>query len=1043
MSNLGERQGADPDSTGAELEVVEAEEIDSDPSYTEDGPYHGGRRAPRRSDRPPDTSAATTALVLGSRRTTRVNSGIAPSRLETTEIQPYGAQAKEAKVTAAKKKTISKPLEVDKFRAGSKSPHAPSIKSEWEDVMLEMIMEVVDLVQGNRSMGAASSRRYPAQGIPTEYLDLSRLPDDVLLSTARKAVQPGAWAETVIRVHGFFQRLFRRPISAACLRTVISTYHGTDDEPEYHFGPNPTDALQFVQALLPGCTWESASAVIFLDNLVRYSHYYQFYCPDFVHRFFHHNMILGVVGFWISDFMLRSYLPSRVPAFASTPEEYRAQVVNILRIARSQAAEGYMPLARMLFDSDNTLALIHLGAHSPKLLRMFPLYLEQSRIVKIQMYLAYVYHSRPEQDLYFYILMTTFGGIYRGAVGYGETIPDDLEPTDIHGLYECYEFRDHIQLPSDDILGIPLEPWVTLPEVEQIRAWYAEEQVAYYHNCAETSSVTRFQRTEELREILFRAAPTTIGAEPTSEGGSATAADSHQSSPSRKPRPRQKQVVGDRLASAVIPATLLRFETGGLATTGSPVNRRKKKDSSPPTSSSDSIPHKRSRKAGQESDDVDHSSSSESSCQGIRSFKDSGQRVVNKYSSKSSTIIRQSDALRTLTPKSHLDRIHQKSGLIWFHQRSYNPSIAFKVFMFCWSLSRNWQWDSLRLFHFLPTKRAQELARDKFKGTYSDFLDAIRGLAATYRVAYGKAYGDAFLEMVNRAYAQQAGVSYSWDFLESTFNDLLHRFYEAARNPLVRTHLPGRRHTCKPIKLIPDQWGAALIDAFQALITEFRHPSVFQDTREAKPEKPINPKGELDRNGKPIGVTPTPRVVAKVDPPDFSKMMCYKSFLHHYKIPSHKGEVPAKAITISSTFSGIQPNLCAHIIHSFDPSALTDADHTALTLTNDRVAFHLAGMPFIFQVVTRMLTALVTFVILGLCMMYVDDLLAVSILSTVDRDMAQADEAITLLLAMVGTVAVPNSSDAAGEFRRTLREGAHKLLRDSVSDTSQGSFQIA
>jgi hypothetical protein len=244
--------------------------------------------------------------------------------------------------------------------------------------------------------------------------------------------------------------------------------------------------------------------------------------------------------------------------------------------------------------------------------------------------------------------------------------------------------------------------------------------------------------------------------------------------------------------------------------------------------------------------------------------------------------------------------------LIWYHQRASNPGIAFKVFMFCWSLSRNWQWDSLRLFHFLPTKRAQELARGKFKGTYTDFLDAIRGMAATYGVDYDKAYGDAFLEMVNRVYAQQAGVSYSWDFLESTFNDLLHRFYEAARNPLVRTHLPGRRHTCKPIKLTPDQWGGALIDAFQALVTEFRHPSVFQvyefrrlnqaaygnpsykDSRDAKPEKPtINPKGELDKNGKP-----TPRVVAKVDPPDFSNMICFKSFLNHYKIPSLKGEVP-------------------------------------------------------------------------------------------------------------------------------------------------------
>jgi hypothetical protein len=94
-----------------------------------------------------------------------------------------------------------------------------------------------------------------------------------------------------------------------------------------------------------------------------------------------------------------------------------------------------------------------------------------------------------------------------------------------------------------------------------------------------------------------------------------------------------------------------------------------------------------------------------------------------------------------------------------------------------------------------------------------------------------------------------------------------------------------------------------------------------------------------------------------------------------------------------------------------------DVPLLAFQLTDDRVAFHLAGMfgwvgmPFIFQVVTRMLTALVAFVILGLCMMYVDDLLAVSIRSTVGRDMAQADEAITLLL---GAKAVAKHKDECG-----------------------------
>jgi hypothetical protein len=94
-----------------------------------------------------------------------------------------------------------------------------------------------------------------------------------------------------------------------------------------------------------------------------------------------------------------------------------------------------------------------------------------------------------------------------------------------------------------------------------------------------------------------------------------------------------------------------------------------------------------------------------------------------------------------------------------------------------------------------------------------------------------------------------------------------------------------------------------------------------------------------------------------------------------------------------------------------------DVPLLAFQLMDDQVAFHLAGMfgwvgmPFIFQVVTRMLTALVAFVILGLCMMYVDDLLAVSTHLTVARDMSQADEAITLLL---GDKAVAKHKDESG-----------------------------
>jgi hypothetical protein len=67
-------------------------------------------------------------------------------------------------------------------------------------------------------------------------------------------------------------------------------------------------------------------------------------------------------------------------------------------------------------------------------------------------------------------------------------------------------------------------------------------------------------------------------------------------------------------------------------------------------------------------------------------------------------------------------------------------------------------------------------------------------------------------------------------------------------------------------------------------------------------------------------------------------------------------------------------------------------------------AIHLAGMfgwvgmPFIFQVVTRVIIALVTFLIVGFILMYVDDVIGVSSAETVDSDMRTAHKGITGLL---------------------------------------------
>jgi hypothetical protein len=76
----------------------------------------------------------------------------------------------------------------------------------------------------------------------------------------------------------------------------------------------------------------------------------------------------------------------------------------------------------------------------------------------------------------------------------------------------------------------------------------------------------------------------------------------------------------------------------------------------------------------------------------------------------------------------------------------------------------------------------------------------------------------------------------------------------------------------------------------------------------------------------------------------------------------------------------------------------------AFPLTDGNVAIHLAGMfgwvgmPFVFQVVTRAITALVAFLILGMVLMYVDDIIGCSTLQSVDEDMEKAFKGVTGLM---------------------------------------------
>jgi hypothetical protein len=73
--------------------------------------------------------------------------------------------------------------------------------------------------------------------------------------------------------------------------------------------------------------------------------------------------------------------------------------------------------------------------------------------------------------------------------------------------------------------------------------------------------------------------------------------------------------------------------------------------------------------------------------------------------------------------------------------------------------------------------------------------------------------------------------------------------------------------------------------------------------------------------------------------------------------------------------------------------------------------FGWVGMPYIFQVLKRSLVALCQYIIVGLCSMYVDDIMGVSPTSQLHSDMCAADTAVTGLL---GPAAIAVNKDECG-----------------------------
>jgi hypothetical protein len=91
----------------------------------------------------------------------------------------------------------------------------------------------------------------------------------------------------------------------------------------------------------------------------------------------------------------------------------------------------------------------------------------------------------------------------------------------------------------------------------------------------------------------------------------------------------------------------------------------------------------------------------------------------------------------------------------------------------------------------------------------------------------------------------------------------------------------------------------------------------------------------------------------------------------------------------------------------------------AFPLTNDLVAIHLAGifgwvgMPFVFQVITRVVSALVAFLILGWVLMYVNDVIGVSTRDNVDSDMLKCKTGVCSLM---GRYAIADNKSEKGRI---------------------------
>ncbi|KAJ1405775.1 hypothetical protein B484DRAFT_436870, partial [Ochromonadaceae sp. CCMP2298] len=428
---------------GGIVEESGAEESESsyDTAVRAKGPTFARDRS---LDAPLDSSVPT-------RRTMRVIAGNPPAWLETTEIK--GLRRAPPSPAAGHRTAWSKQVKGG-ARKGVQIPRAPKAKADWEDERkiaracgqfqpLPLILGESDAAARDAAFALASAADDGQDGKYELYCHVTVLlsaPTPIPMETTVKqlcdmlqdalALIEEARADPLDPPQG---RRYPLPppgtgghptIDEMLLSKVtFATLASTDPRMLVRFFTSHGVSAAYLDysrlppdGVCPGRVFPSPeSAEAFLRGMVHYAHMFNFVCEDLLHRNFP-RLLLGVFEYRMEETFAQEVLHDRVANFSHTPAEYDLQVQAVVTRARI-LGKGFMPLSRLLFCPVNEHGLLHLDGHYPRLREMFPRYYEQTRGVKVQMFLCFWYYTHRDHSIEFYIHMTVFGGVAAGAIG--------------------------------------------------------------------------------------------------------------------------------------------------------------------------------------------------------------------------------------------------------------------------------------------------------------------------------------------------------------------------------------------------------------------------------------------------------------------------------------------------------------------------------------------------------------------------------------------------------------------------------------------------